>query len=165
MSRNPEYLTKPLAAKALGISPRRLVELAAAGHIRRHYHDDPKLRRRIVLFEKAEIDQLLAKRSVEEIPGSAVIPSRLLEPLMQSFETYNRRSASEAAAPKFDALWLTPAEAAGYSGLPESFLIRMIQAKQLPAINVGPRPGGRWRISRRDLDAIRADASALEQSA
>lgn len=150
---NPAYLTKTLAAKALGISPRRLVELAAAGQIHRHYHNDPKSRRTIALFEKTEIEQLAAQRTLADQPGGST-PARWIEPLLQAIAG---QRAIESSTPKVDALWLTPAEAAQYSGLPERFLIGLIQVKQLPALDVGVRPGGRWRIARRDLDAIRAE--------
>jgi excisionase family DNA binding protein len=52
--------------------------------------------------------------------------------------------------------WLTIAEAADYTGLPESFLLHMIEEGDLPALDVGVRPGGKWRVSRRALDGISA---------
>lgn len=50
--------------------------------------------------------------------------------------------------------WLTLGEAAEYSGLPKSTLQALIDASQLKAIDCGPRPGGRYRIKRVDLDGL-----------
>ena len=50
--------------------------------------------------------------------------------------------------------WLTLGEAAEYSGLPKSCILALIEASQLKAIDCGPRPGGRYRVKRVDLDAL-----------
>jgi excisionase family DNA binding protein len=50
--------------------------------------------------------------------------------------------------------WITIDEAAEVSGLPASCIKTLIEAKQLPAIDVGPRPGGRWRVKRTDLEKL-----------
>lgn len=168
------YLTKTVAAKRLGISPRRLVELAAAGQINRHYNNGPN-GRRIALFDEVEVDELLQNR-IDAVPvaagapgagkTAALVPMRYLEAItaqlnepVRKLEPVFQAVASQINPTKkngCDALWLTPAEAAEYSGLPASFLVSMIEAKKLPALDVGVRKGGRWRISRRDVDAITA---------
>jgi excisionase family DNA binding protein len=60
------------------------------------------------------------------------------------------------AAPAPDRPWLTVDEAADYSGLPASFLLSLIDGKRLGALDVGVRAGGRYRVARRDVDAIKA---------
>jgi len=55
-----------------------------------------------------------------------------------------------------DRPWLTVEEAAGYSGLPASFLLGLVESRRLPALDVGVRAGGRYRVARRDVDAIKA---------
>jgi len=52
--------------------------------------------------------------------------------------------------------WLSLPEAAAYTGLPQSTLRKLIASRKLLALDVGPRPGGRWRVKRSDLDAISA---------
>jgi excisionase family DNA binding protein len=56
--------------------------------------------------------------------------------------------------------WLTLDEAAVYSGLPVSYLQKQIDDGCLAAIDVGVRPGGRYRVARRDLDTITATRHA-----
>jgi excisionase family DNA binding protein len=48
------------------------------------------------------------------------------------------------------------AEAAAYTGLPQSILRKMLANRKLPGLDTGPRFGGRWRIKRSDLDNISA---------
>jgi excisionase family DNA binding protein len=50
--------------------------------------------------------------------------------------------------------WMSAKEAAEYSGLPVSTMKVLIGTGKIPAIDCGPRPGGRWRVKRSDLDAL-----------
>jgi excisionase family DNA binding protein len=52
--------------------------------------------------------------------------------------------------------WLSMPEAAAYTGLPQSTLRKLVASRKLPALDIGPRLGGRWRMKRSDLDAISA---------
>jgi len=52
--------------------------------------------------------------------------------------------------------WLSLAEAAAYTGLPQSTLRKLLASRKLPGLDTGPRLGGRWRIKRSDLDNISA---------
>jgi excisionase family DNA binding protein len=52
--------------------------------------------------------------------------------------------------------WLSLPEAAAYTGLPQSTLRKLMASRKLPALDTGPRLGGRWRIKRTDLDGISA---------
>ncbi|MGD0362461.1 MAG: helix-turn-helix domain-containing protein [Bryobacteraceae bacterium] len=54
------------------------------------------------------------------------------------------------------AQWLSLPEAAAYTGLPQSTLRKLLANRALPALETGPRLGGRWRIKRSDLDNISA---------
>jgi excisionase family DNA binding protein len=47
-------------------------------------------------------------------------------------------------------------EAAAYTGLPQSTLRKLVARRKLPALDIGPRLGGRWRMKRSDLDGISA---------
>ncbi|MGA3074704.1 MAG: helix-turn-helix domain-containing protein [Bryobacteraceae bacterium] len=52
--------------------------------------------------------------------------------------------------------WLCLAEAAAYTGLPQSILRKLLASRKLPGLDTGARLGGRWRIKRSDLDEISA---------
>lgn len=150
------YLTKEVASKRSGRSVRRLLELAAAGRIRKRIIRDPaKGNRELTLFHAGDID-LLAKG---KLPPAAPAPSAALEisgPVRPVAALPQGEAASIAPRP-----WLTIAEAADYTGLPAAFLYRMIVDRKLPALDVGQRRGGRWRVARRDLDSISAGADEV----
>ena len=146
MSRKQAYITKEIAAQRSGRSVRRLLELANRGSIRKRIvKDETNGNRALAVFHAGDIDALA--RGENPPPRALQIsdPVRPVAALPQGEETANH------AAPR---LWLTIAEAADYSGLPASFLLHMITCKKLLALDVGPRPGGRWRIARRDLEAF-----------
>lgn len=149
----PEYISKRRAAEALGISPRRLLELSQSGRIKRHYHNDPQTRRRAAFFARPDVERLAAARiqSAPQSAASLAIPGGTLRPQSQAIAL----PAAEAPARP----WLTVDEAADYTGLPASFLVSLIIDGKLAALDVGRRGQnsgrlGRWRVNRRDLDAI-----------
>ena len=147
----PEYISKRRAAEALGISPRRLLELSQSGKIKRHYHNDPQTDRRAAVFARPDVERLAAER-IQAAPQSATslaIPCGTLRPSSQAIAL----PAHEA----HERPWLTLDEAYDYTGLPASFLASMITAGKLAALDVGVRlhTRGRWRVHRRDLDGIK----------
>ena len=138
----PEFLSKQLAAERLKLSPRRVLELAAAGKIRQRRVIDPKTKRTQMVLLAADVNRL----------ASGMAPAPV------SAATEMRVARLNAALPPVEVtprLWMTADQAAEYSGLPASFLLGMITGGRLPALDVGVRPGGRYRISRRDLDSIK----------
>jgi len=149
----PEYITKQIAARQLGLSERRVLELAQKGKIKRHLVKNPDTGHRQVLLSASDVARL---RGIDIATGA--LGSRENGAVMRAARTL-------AALPPHDVStipqrpWLTLAEAEDYSGLPRSFLDEYIRAGKLPALDVGVRPGGRWRVSRRDLDAIKAPAA------
>jgi excisionase family DNA binding protein len=62
-------------------------------------------------------------------------------------------------------LWLTLAEATDYSGLPESIVLQLVLTRKLPAMDVGRRRGGRWRIRRSDLERLEGQLLELPPAA
>ena len=139
-----EYLTKDVAAKRSKRSARRLLELAAAGRIRKIVRPDPKNgHRAIALFHK---DDIMALAHGDGLPPAALQKSAPVRPV--------------AALPQPVASvipptpWLTLAEAEAYTGLPQLILRHLIHEGKLPALHVGVRAGGQYRVAKRDLDAI-----------
>lgn len=143
MSLKSEYLTKAIAAERLGISPRRLLEISQRGDIRRHHVRDIVTKRRQTVFRAGDVERI---RDEIRSRKSALIPTSgfarelaALPPVRTEIPQYR---------------WLTLAESAEYTHLPASYLLKLIETKELSARDVGRRTGGRWRISRRALDAI-----------
>jgi hypothetical protein len=58
----PEYVTKQIAAQRLGLSVRRVLELSAAGLLKRHTVHDPVTKRRQTVFLVADLDWFVAER-------------------------------------------------------------------------------------------------------
>jgi excisionase family DNA binding protein len=143
----PEFVSKEIAAERLGLSVRRVLELSASGVLKRRQVLDPVTKRRQTVFASADVHRAVmdGKQRLVAYRGGAGEVAAL--PPVQ-----------EISAPSPDRPWLTVDEAAGYSGLPASFLLGMIEERRLGALDVGVRPGGRYRVSRRDVDAIKAPA-------
>ena len=130
----PEYLTKEIAAKRLGLSVRRVLELRTDGKIRSSRQIDPATEREQVVLLASDVNRL-----VTDAANVRLAREKLALP------------PTEAPAPR---PWMTAAEAADYSGLPAGFLVRAIETGELAALDVGVRPGGKYRIRRVDLDAL-----------
>jgi len=161
-----EYLNKELAAKHLGLSVRRILELAQRGVIEKEYTYDPKARRRVAVFSRSSLDNVKdnrhnylqtaglpekpAKRGGSYANDSQVSQSNTLIQLLEQAARKDAATGNFAPAPA----WLTLTDAETFIGLPEAFLAAQIRAGKLPALDVGVRPGGRWRVSKRDLEAI-----------
>lgn len=145
----PEYITKELAVKRSGRSGRRLLELAAEGRLRKKILRDPRNgNREYSVFHSGDIAALRQVARGESMPAPTALQVSVPPP---------PPAAPPAALPHREELrpWLTLAQAADYSGLPESFLRRLVKSGKLPALEVGDSHG-HWRIARRDLDALTA---------
>lgn len=149
----PLYLTKTIAAERLGLSVRRLLELSLRGELRRHYVRDPLTKRRQTVFAAGDVQTLelamhrrmnpmAVRRSGGNMPDAAAV-KHLPAP------------SAPPAPVVLERPWITVAEAALRSGLPEKTVSRLIQSGQLPALDTHSRNGGRWRIHREQLDALR----------
>jgi excisionase family DNA binding protein len=145
------WLSVEDAATRLGIKPRRMLDYKAT--IRSRYVDNPKSGKEVLMFEEADVERLVAERKHVVEVGLARIAPAIAE----------RGNGAMTASPYLPMIaapsaharaWLTLAEAAEYSGLPDSFLLGLIDGGKLPACNVGVRPGSRYRVKRADLDAI-----------
>jgi len=152
----PEYLSKQIAAQRLGLSVRRVLELSSAGKIRRTREVDPATGRENTVLLAADVARL-TRNAVNAVNG--VFPAsggaaevRLARPNL----------ALPPIEPPAPRLWMTAAEAAEYSGLPASFLVHAIDTGALLALDVGVRPGGRYRIRRADIDAMEGQKLAVK---
>jgi len=147
----PEFISKEIAAKRLNLSVRRVLELSNMGAIRSNHVMDPTTKRRQTVLLARDVQRVAIdgqKRLVAYRGGAA--EAAALPPVQPPLQL---------PAPPADRPWLTVDEAANYSGLPARFLLSLIEQRRLGALDVGVRPGGRFRIARRDVDAIKAPAA------
>lgn len=101
-------------------------------------------------------------------PSKALVASLLplaLQQQQRNIQQFQEQPIQPQQAPSPHD-WLTLAEAAAAThGLPESFLLGLIHAGELPCCDVGVRPGGRYRVKRRDLEAIDGTRAERAQTA
>lgn len=146
-----EYVSKEIAAKRLKLSVRRVLELSERGLLKRRSVIDPVTKRRQTVFLATDLERFVieSNRRVfishrRDAVGAGVVAALPPPP------------PALTAPPLPERPWLTLEEASVYSGLPVSYLQKQIDDGCLAAIDVGVRPGGRFRVSRRDLDMITA---------
>lgn len=157
------WITKEQAAKILAvkrngnkpqaISPRRILEFTSMGVLRSAKQRDPKSGQMMVVVSAADVERFRQER--ENPPTLPAVPREIKPKLL----------AAPASPPKQDTHpnsrpWLTLLQAEDYTGLPETFLQSLIDQGTLPALNVGVRTGGRYRVKRSDLDGIQGTAQA-----
>lgn len=152
-----DFVSKQIAAARLGLSVRRVLELSARGAIERRHVMDPATKRRQTVFLAADVERVAQATVNHDValyrhPGAAIAREVAALPPVEA--------AVAAPPPPPDRRWLTVDEAAAYSGLPASFLLSLIAKRRLPALDVGVRPGGRYRVGRSDVDAIRAPGAS-----
>lgn len=138
-----EYVSKEIAAKRLGLSVRRVLELSARGILKRRTVVDPITKRKQTVFLAADVDRVIdgQRRVVAYRVGAGEVAALPPPP-------------APSAPPPPNTTWLTLEEAAVYTGLPVSYIQKQIDDGCLNAVDVGVRPGGRFRVARRDLDTI-----------
>lgn len=146
----PGWITKPEAAKRLNRSESRVSNIEG---IRKQLVRHPKSQQFVNLCHEGDVERILYAREhpgeVSRVPAKADKPNPFgVSALSKLFR--------EPDEPAFKP-WLTVAEAAGYTGLPKSMIEYLIAVRSLSALDCGPRPGGKYRIKRTDLDAIEGD--------
>lgn len=167
-----EWVTKEEAGTLLGsigrpLSSRRVLELAKEGRIDSGRTRDPNTGQTVVRIHAGSVERYLEqKRSPAPVPPPQAREVREPQPshalarrgseLLELVRVLREGSADREPAH----LWLTLEESVDYSGLPAPILLRMIAGGQLPAIDVGRRRGGRWRIRKVDLGKL--DACSLK---
>jgi excisionase family DNA binding protein len=146
-----EWLSKDEAAKRLNISTRRVLEYASAGALQSTKFRNPATHHWQVKLHAGDVEKLRDERM---LPQTAAARGRLALTTSTPNETGLAKHAAEVAARSSPRPWLTLHQAEEYTGLPESALLALIGSGALPALDVGVRPGGKWRVKRTDLDGI-----------
>lgn len=157
MKPQTEWINKTEAAAQLKISERTVLQLASSGKIISKKERNPGSNQTAVQFNAADVERygferdnpkekpiMQASQSLQTIPASIAVPLEIgiLQKMLNPPEATHYQA------------WMTVKECEKYSGLPASTLMVFIKSKRLPAIDCGPRAGGRWRVSRRDMDKL-----------
>lgn len=144
----PEYITKQRAGEILGLSPRRVLEMASEGRIGKLEIRSPETNLMQTVLAAVDVFRVKQER---ETPRSLAVP----QPAASLAPATSALVPQSAAPPQFRPHeWLSVAEAAQYTRLPESEIERAVGKEELRARNVGVRPGGRYRIKCSDLDGL-----------
>jgi len=128
----PEYITKDIAAKLLGVMPRRALELADEGKIRKLESYNPETRRRQTVLLTRDVKRLAMERRPR--PKATQLP------------TVPTSDSGRA--------WLRLSEVALLWDVSEGAVLALIRAGDLPARKFACRRDP-WRVHRADLDALR----------
>ena len=148
-------LPKQEASKYCGLSVRHLLHLAQQGQIQRKAVRDPHTHRQIVVFPLADLQRI----KNNELPPKWVSPAppqSWVDKTLTPHITPQQPNAQKCSGP----LWMTAQEAADYCGLPANFLVHLVMEGKLAALDVGVRPGGRYRISRKDIEELSGERLA-----
>lgn len=165
------WLSKGEAAALLGVQTRQIERREAAGQLRKRMlpKEAGQTAARVV-YSKADLLALKAgtpndyrapgrevSQKSDNAASTAIAPAALVTggPWLEALGALLARvSPAPVVEPR---PWLTLDEAADYSGLPASWLLKSAQAGYVGAIDLGGRPrGGRWRFRRGDLARIGA---------
>jgi len=156
----PGWLTRKQAAERLNLSPSRIAALNGGanpkpGEIHTSGQKSPYSGQNCTLYHAGDVERLAFEREnpaeVSRVPVPLVAP---LVPLHNPHPAYDSWSPQVMSNPN---LWLTVDQAAKVCGLPASIIQKLVESGKLPALDCGPRPGGRWRVKRTDLDALEGD--------
>lgn len=156
---NSEWINKNEAAERLKLSTRAVLDAASKGKIRSEKQRDTKTRQLAVMLNAADVERYAYEREhPEESQANSAVPARRMpggsDRLVPAGSSIMMDWIDLNVKPKHLHPWLTIQEASDYSGLPKSTIEKLIHAGQLKAIDCGPRPGGKYRIKRIDLDAL-----------
>ena len=170
MKAKPQYtdwLTKENAAAALNVSTKTLERMAARKLIESRDYKRPEGGAVRKIYHPADVARMRKKLQPDAAPfvlpaePAASPPARAAQPpaagsLTRALETTLAAQIANAAqiiaravaSPDFWPIFLTRRQAADYSGLPRTLIMRAILAGDLPAIKTGRG----WRIRRVDLE-------------
>jgi len=171
------FISKEEAGERLQLSTRRVLDLAKQGKIQSTRVIDPSLGKPVVRIHAGSVERYLDIRQAHQSGHPPVLPAEPETPAISGIVT-PRRSArrrhaesnawlTERAAGNYPEwhhipLWLDLRQASAYSGLPAGILKRFVLSGELPALNVGVRRGGRWRIRRIDLEQFEAASKGVQ---
>lgn len=152
------WLTKQQAAAQLQVAEKTIDRMAKAGELQKQTFKRAG-QVPIVVFHPGDVERARVARA----PQAFIVPETGGHMSAVSGHPVRDMSTrmSELSVVPVRRLWLTLQQAADYSGLPTAVLLEFIGAGRLPALDVGRRRGGRWRIRQIDLRQLDARPSDL----
>jgi excisionase family DNA binding protein len=161
-----EWLSREDAAKRLNLSERRVAELAKEGRLKRRFARGTR-GARVIEVDAGSVERFATDVQAGIRPERSA-PMRALarikgdggESLVRLARAIAPKAPRAPLAPGGSALFMTIDETAEYSGIPRSVLTQWIKAGRLQALDVGPRPGGRWRVRREAVNALDVSGGA-----
>jgi hypothetical protein len=144
-----EFLSKAIAAKELGLSVRWFMDFADRRGIEKIRRFDPETRRQATFFRAADIARLKAEGMPQPVTAAAAQPPTSRQTAIMPIPS---PPAQNSPRP-----WLDIAQASEYSGLPAAAIRDLIRRGKLRALDVGVRPGGRYRVKLSDLTVLEGD--------
>ena len=161
-----EWITKDAAAQELNLSVRRIQDLAKGEKIKSKLEKNPATGHKTLMLDagsvaayQAQQEQAANLPAVLRSNGASNDFNKIARLAAEVF----RHDDPPAKFGKPDASWLTLDQAALYSGLPRSFLRSLIDSGKLAAFDTGPRSGGRYRVAKKDLDALQGERLTGQQ--
>lgn len=161
MTPQPEWINKADAAARLKVSERHVLFLASRQKIESRKVQNGARGQAVIQLLAADVERYAYERDHPEDKPAETAIARLPKPETARAELSPElvRMLELGFLPmKSDAShivpWVTVDEAAEFSGLPASAIRTLIQCGELPAIDCGPRKGGKWRIKRVDLEKL-----------
>lgn len=165
------WLTKQQAADAIGVTTKTIERLAAEGKVQQARWRRDGRGPELAVYQPDDVARIAAERRTAPSafvlpvgvpppsnghgPASAVGLALSAQPPVPGDDILRRvfaaaiKAVSETSETPV-ALFVSIAEAAQVSGLSRTYLRRLIDEAKLPAV----RDGRRWRIRRRDLEAL-----------
>jgi excisionase family DNA binding protein len=165
----PDYshwLTKQQAADAIGCSTKTIEKLAGEKKIQQAYWKRPETGATVSMYHPDDVSRIRLARNPDAepfvipdegapaaettavtAPASQFTPDRLLSVLSAFADTSQNSKNGVRTAER---LFLTLAEAADYSGLPQVHIRRLLKEGKIEAL----KTGSGWRIRRAALEKL-----------
>ncbi len=157
-----QWLTKYEAAERLNLSDRRVLVLAKAGRLDKKSERDAS-GQMAVMINAGSVERYLYELEHPELQGASgetgVSAARPAQPALLGASGATGAPPTHLA--RLTRPWMTVDEAAEDQGLPANFLLKLIESGKLRALDVGVRPGGRYRVCRKDLEELRGELIVL----
>ena len=131
-----KWINKAAAAEILEVDPRTILLMARDGRLRSQRMIDPASNQTAVMLDAGDVERLKYERDNPSLAVQVAKPAKTAPSSHQELRQ-----------------WLDLTAAEDYIGLPAGFILRLIRAGKLPALDVGVERR-EWRVARRDLDAL-----------
>lgn len=159
------WLTKQLAADAIGVSTKTIEQLAKDKKLQQAYWKRPETGATVSVYHPEDVERLRKERNPDAPPFVLPSPAEakpeastaLAVPSMDRFfqaiaaaAGTSQKSQNRSEVRLAERLFLTIPEAAHFSGLPQAHLRRLMREGKLESL----KTGSGWRIRRVNLEKL-----------